>query len=260
MPFADPDDWLDLTLCEKAARKIEETNADVVYFRGFRERCEGGSRPTHKFDSTLPDVCVTPGNCADLIRSCQAPWLKFWKSEFLLGHQIRFSEGKRPHNDVFHNWKGCILARRIAILDEILYHNRRSRPGSYQTSLGQSHFVIVDTMNEIGTWLRESGNYEEYRNIFLSSKLDNFRRKYIALPNQYRPAFRELVLNALSEEDRHFLRSSCKRKVQAFYRMLERQGLVETAMFWCTAELARLRFRFIYQWLVRPFRRLQADR
>ena len=233
--FADPDDWLNLELCEKASRRIEETGADLIYIQALREYPTGKSRPTRQFKQHLPEVRLVPEQRIDLFRPREVPWLKFWNSEFLLKHQIRFSEGKRPYEDMLQSWKGCVLADRIAILDEHLYHYRNFRPGSYQNIVDRSHFAIVDTMKDIEAMLMTTGKYADYRNLFIKSKLTRFRQTYFKLPQGLRLEFRELVLDAISEEDRLFLHSaSSKRKSLLdgwFYKMLERHGFFDKALF-----------------------------
>jgi glycosyltransferase involved in cell wall biosynthesis len=233
--FADPDDWLNLELCEKAVRKIEATDADVVYFHALREYPTGKSRQTRKFKPNLPDVRITPEQRVDLFRPREVPWLKLWKSGFLLKHQIRFSDGKRPYNDMVQSWKGNVLAERIAILDEPLYHHRCFRPGSYQEIVNKSHYVIVDTLLEIESMLRETGKYADYRSLFLKTKLTRFRQMYFKLASELRPEFRTLILGALTEDERCFLRYASPQIShqidRCFYRMLERQGFFDTAMF-----------------------------
>ena len=233
--FVDPDDWLELNLCEKASQKMVETNADVVFLNYYREYPGVSLRPSRKFGTELSGSGIAPEQRVFLLNSCNSTWRKFWKSEFLLDNQIYFSEGKRPCNDIAQNWHGCVLAGQIAILDEPLYHHRCTRPGSYQTILKRNHFVIIDTMNEVGATLKKIGKYNDYGSIYLTSRLTYFHNKYIRLANEYRAEFRQLVLEALTEEDRQFLHSLSSKKlpwkVRAFYRMLERQGFFEMTAF-----------------------------
>ena len=237
--FADPDDWLHLELCEKASRRIEETGADIVYIQALREYPTGKNRPTRKFKENLPEIRLTPEQRVDLFRPREVPWLKFWDSEFLLKHEIRFSEGKRPYNDMFQTWKGVVLADRIAILDEVLYYHRNFRPGSYQDVVDRSHFAIVETLVEIETMLKETGRYADYRNVFVKSKLTRFRQTYFKFSADLRAEFRELVFGALSDDDRLFLRSA-HRVDRCFYKMLERYGMFDRAVFRSFGLLSRL--------------------
>ena len=213
--FLDPDDLIHLQLCEKTVRLAEEHDTDAVYFR-----LTGLDSDSHspKFDSKLPRLRATPREKSDLIAYFNGSVLKLWRSEFLLKNDIRFSDGKRPYNDIFQNWKGCVLAGRIAVLDETLYY-RRNRPGSYQQTLGPSHFVIIDAMNQVGNMLHETGRYNDYETLFLSSRIDAFRRTYFRLPAIHRPGFRTMLLDALTDEDRSFIESASKVQLSSKNRM-----------------------------------------
>ena len=217
--FADPDDWLNLELCEKALKKIEETEVDVVYLQGIRELPGKQGKTSHKLAPNLPDVRTSPDERIDLL--CHyAPWVKFWKSDFLFEHQIQFSDGKRPANDVFQSWQGIVLANRIAVLDEPLYHYRCLRPGSYQESFNPSHFTIVDTMNEVETFLRKSGKYDAYKDQFHTQKLAQFFRCYRGLPVKLQQEFREKIRQNLTLEDReYFYNGKVKRRIARFYKV-----------------------------------------
>jgi len=228
--FADPDDWLELDLCEKATKRIEETGADVVYFSAVREFSNGRRKPVMRFNRGFPSIRITPDHRIDLLRSCDAPWLKLWRTEFLLRHQILFSEGKRPHNDVVHSWKGCALAEKIAILDKCLYHSRRLRPGSYQATLDRNHLVIAGTMVKVEETYRKIGKFDEYRHILIPQKLHRFYRKYIVVPKEYREELGQLILASLSEEDRQFF-PTLPFRVRSFYRMLEKHDIWSTIVF-----------------------------
>ena len=225
--FADSDDWLNLELCEKVYRKAEETDADMVYFR-----MKGTELDTHspKFDPKLPPVRTTPEERTDLLLYFTATWNKIYRSQMLISENIRFSQGKRAYNDILPSWKGCVHARRIAIIDEMLYH-RRIRPGSYQQILDASHYSIIDTTKEVETMLRESNLYSTYRNTYISMKLSALRRTYLRLPYKYGKPFKQMILDTLSDEDRDFLQSpisypGLSRKVRLFYKMLENQTLL----------------------------------
>ncbi|MCL2709771.1 MAG: hypothetical protein FWE95_02725 [Planctomycetaceae bacterium] len=70
----------------------------------------------------------------------------------------------------------------------------------------------------------------------MKSKLTRLRQMYFKLPSDLRSAFRELVLHALSDNDRLFLRSASSKISQKidrwFYTMLERYGKFDRTLFW----------------------------
>ena len=206
--FVDPDDWIGLDLCRQCFDRAEATEADAITIqhivvRNYSSRC---SRP---FDTSLPEIRQTPEEKYEMLRF-GAPWRLFWLSDFLLSNNIRFSEGKRPYNDVFQSWKGCVLANRIAILNEPLYYHRTDRLDSYQYTKSARHFILVETRKEIEIMLHETGLYETYKEFFLTKNAAEYMRLYRALPCSLRFHFLQHVRKSITESDREFYQSSSK--------------------------------------------------
>ena len=220
--FTDADDWLDLTLCEKTWQKAEQTDADIIYFSMAKTKYDTHSP---KFQKDMPEIRILPEERSDLLLYFNSTWLKLWRSDFLLENEITFSKGRRPYNDVAQNWKGIVLADKIATLDEELYH-RSIRKGSYQQTLDKSHFSIIDIINDIQNMLVETGKYEMYKNVFIPHKLLSFRRTYLKLPMKYRRELRKLICQSLTEQDREFVASPFPKaiplKVQHFYDLIDK--------------------------------------
>ena len=214
--FADPDDWIELDLCEKLVDKLEETLADAVYIKMINTQ----GKQVHDFDHNLPNIRVEPQEKRDLLLHFSATFLKMWKTSFLTENEIWFSEGKRPNNDVFQNWKGAVLANRIAILDERLYHHRL-REGSYQHTFDSSHYVIIDTWQKIGDMLRQVDLMSEYYPIYTLKKLNSWFRVYNLLDRRYRREFLIRIQNHLTEDDYRFVREDLSqqehKKLRNFY-------------------------------------------
>jgi len=246
--FVDPDDWIDLDLCRQCVEKADATGADCVALRHIEynpdPKC---SRP---FDPTLPEIRQSPEEKHEILQFA-APWRRFWRSDLLLANNIRFSEGKRPANDVLQFWKGTVLADRIAILDRPLYHYRRIRPGSYQQTINEKHFVIIETFNDIGYMLQETGLYEVYRDAFIAQKLSSWHYRYEFLPASLKPKFAALVRDSLTEDDREFYRTApMSKKVRLFCKMVD-GGFMETMNYHCNRQMSS-----IVRWIIKPLKKL----
>ena len=164
--FTDPDDWLELDLCQQCWNKAEETEADFVVLRHAIDECGWSHLP---FNPSLSEIRRTPEEKHEILIMLST-WLRFWRSEFLLSNNINFSEGKLPYEDMVVAWKGTVLADRIAILDKSLYHYR-IRPESAQQAFNKTHFVITKVYDDIGDMLQETGCYEIYKYPLLDQKL-----------------------------------------------------------------------------------------
>ncbi|MCL2348823.1 MAG: glycosyltransferase [Planctomycetaceae bacterium] len=219
--FVDPDDWIDLDLCRLCADKTEATGADFVVLRFIEYNPDPRCSPA--FDPSLPEIRRTPEE-KDEIFPLTGTWSKFWQSGFLLSNNIRFSEGKRPANDMLPAWKGTVLAKRIAVLDQPLYHYRIRR-GSYLQTINEKHFIIIETFHEIEKMLHETGLYESYKNIFIQWKLIWFYRyHYCRYPRLLRPRFIQLLRRNLTKADREFCRNASPeifdKDIRNFYLLL----------------------------------------
>jgi len=222
--FADPDDWLELDLCQQCGDKAEETEADIVALRYIKHDPDPWYSPP--FNPTLSEVRRTPEAKTELLLQGMMPWCGLWRSDFLASNDIRFAEGKRPFNDTLFSYKGVVLADRVAILDSPLYHYR-IRPGSYQKSTGEKHFIIVETFNEIEAMLHETGLYESYKDLYLAARLDIFFNIYFfqLLSPLLRSKFLTHIRRYRTEEERVFYRTApvelVPNHVRAFHAMID---------------------------------------
>ena len=187
--FADPDDWLELELCQQCWDIAKTTESDCVFFGATYHNST--SRHLFHIDPSSPKIRQSVEEKSVLLLSA-APWYRFWRSEFLLSNQVKFAEGKRPFNDQLHAWKGTVLANYIVILDRPLYHYR-VRQGSYQSTINELHFSVIETKCEIEKMLHETDSYEVYKGIFFRKKLLLYYRVFRRLPRSLRAKFLQRI-------------------------------------------------------------------
>ena len=229
--FCDPDDWVHLQLCEKLFAQAEETHADMVYYH-FTSTApyQHYSQP---FNQSLPKIRTTPEEKQEFFAYTGAV-SKLWRTDFLLDHDLKCCEGKRPHNDTLQNWKGVIYAERIAYLDESLYYYF-IRNDSYQQNKSNKHFVVIDVMNQISNILHESGMYLCYKEYFLATKLNYWRRWYYYFNAADRRKFRELIRDNITQDDLQMCRpdakNAIKSKCRKFYIDLLDSGALNNVRF-----------------------------
>jgi len=222
--FADPDDWLEPDLCGQAVQRIEETNAEMVYFRYVIEK-PGTSKKSFHFNKKLPQVRIAGKHRTAFLFMLNMPWCKLWRTDFLLQNQICCSE-MTPYEDIILNWKGCVLAGRIAILDKMLYHYRFKRPGSAAADVGWRHAAIIGIHDEIDNELKRIGKYRDYQDVFLQQRLTDFYHRYVSnIREEDKEIYVRLVQSALTSEDRDFLRKAPQTQlsdgVREFYAGME---------------------------------------
>ncbi len=77
------------------------------------------------------------------------PWRKFYRTDFLRRHRIRYPEGDFFSEDNPFHWKVCLLAESIAFSADVVCHHRINRPGQTMASTGTeliaffSHFCTI---------------------------------------------------------------------------------------------------------------------
>ena len=257
--FVDPDDWIDLDLCQQCWNKAETTEADMVVLQYIEHGL--GSMPSPPFDPMLPEIRQSPEERYDTIGTGAAPWQRFCRADFWLSNDIRFSEGKRPFNDVFAAWKGLVLANHISVLNNTLYHYR-IRQGSYQQTIDEKGFIIVETYNEVERMLHETGRFESYRDIFSARKLVVYHYSCDKCHSSLRPKFLELIRQSLTETDRKLYRTAPEklvpRHIKCFYEMIDgRPGPLATVNYYVALVIygiTKKSPRQIFQWVIKRIR------
>jgi len=257
--FADPDDWLEHDLCEKAVRRIKETDADVVFFRCNRF-CDANISERRVFDPHLPKIRYSsPQDKADLLQCSLEPWCKVWKSDFLIAHRILFCEGKRSCNDVVHHWHGIVLAKKMALLDETLYVYRM-RPGSYQTIRDKSHSIAFKLMNDLEFLLKALGLFASYESDFRQFKLGFFHNRYLHVLSGLQQEFRALILANLTADDRKFYRTGKAGKDIARFYEIEIEGNPIAIIKEHVPNIVKSPERLLRHWVIRPLKAWLASR
>jgi glycosyltransferase involved in cell wall biosynthesis len=203
--FADPDDWLELDLCQQCYDRVEVTEADFVALRffGYKSDHEWCWKP---FDTSLPEIRQSSEEKYEILQYA-APWRAFLRSEFLLSQNIRFVEGKRPYNDMLAFWKWVVLANRIVIHDNPLYHYRQTRSDSYQQTLNEKHLIIIETYNDIENMLKENGCYDAYKEFLFPSKFGHYCTVHSKLPHSLQPRFLRHIRRHWTKDDREYCRN-----------------------------------------------------
>jgi len=259
--FADPDDWLDLTLCEKMFAAAENNEADLVFFSGVHTIGTAFKKYPSCFEPEFFNIRQGASQKFDLLRMFHAPWWKLIKSELLLASDIRFSEGKRPHNDLLAHWKSVVKATKIAILDDSLYY-RRFRQNSYQNTFNKSRYIVIDTMAEIEKMLHETGYYETYKKLFFIDKFTRYRYIYSGLPFVLKSPFLQYVRQSLTEEDLALFRITTdaglmSKRLMLFYKMID--GDLMFILHYYLSGAISLPERLLRRWVIKPIKnRLKA--
>lgn len=158
--FADPDDWCERTLLEKCRESAEQAGSDFVAFgRDIYDEGENKTVKTEHVPATLVAMgSFSPENiCDSLFRSfgC-APWNKLYSHDFIRRHGLRFQE-LPCNNDAFFTNASYLLAEKISVLPDVLYHYRRNRKDSLQWHRLDHPFTYFDVFEELDRVFADRG-------------------------------------------------------------------------------------------------------
>lgn len=150
--FADPDDWCELTLLEKCRDSMASTGSDFVAFG--REVFDDAT------NKTVRTICIpaallkmrsfSPENiCDSLFQSFgSAIWNKLYSRDFIQRNGLRFQELPCNTDSYFIN-ASYMLAERISVLPDMLYHHRQNREGSLRRDRHDAPFTWFHVFNAL---------------------------------------------------------------------------------------------------------------
>ena len=206
--FVDPDDWIELQLCEKLFKFAEEKQADIVYlgFRLFKQ--DGSIKRFRRVRCVSDDKSLTLDERKKRFLYINATIRKFWNSDFLLSRQITFAPGKRSFNDNLQNWKGVVHAQRIEVFNEILYCVR-THSGSLQNNKDRSGKLnVFRVYDEIREFLIQSGCHDQYKDVFHDYMSWMYFKIYVKCPLKVRKQMFEWALEKFDEDLNGFCQKS----------------------------------------------------
>lgn len=150
--FVDGDDYMIPEAFLTARRTYAAAPTDICFtdYLEFDQKA-GKTRPpadAWKWDALQQPMALETARLAgiDLIA---VPWRKFYRTDFLRRHCIRFPEGDFFFEDNPFHWSVCILAETISFSRHITCHHRVNRPGQTMASTGNeltaffTHFATI---------------------------------------------------------------------------------------------------------------------
>lgn len=169
----DSDDFFDLSMLEKAARRADETQADVVVFGGCEyDQATGVSYPAGSIlnVNALPEEEVfsyrdCPKNIFQI--SAGMAWNKLYRASFLKQYGLRFQRIKYT-DDAYFTFAHMVLAKRITILKEQLCYYRVNSGTNQTAGLSNypdsSYLPYLELKNSLVKW----GCYDEVKQSFVN--------------------------------------------------------------------------------------------
>lgn len=178
--FVDSDDWIDISTCEVALKKITEETADLVMWSYIRER-ETESSKKQIFDCDIvfegkniqeklhrrmigivDDELTNPEN-ADAL--CTV-WGKLYCKSIISANHIRFYDIRKigTYEDGLFNLEYLKYVQKAIFLNQYFYHYRRTNvnsiTGAYNANLGRQWDTLFHIMDK---YIEQNALNEKYQ-------------------------------------------------------------------------------------------------
>lgn len=176
LSFLDADDFFELDMLEKAAEAAEKYEADYIVFN---------SNQYHQDKDVFVEVPWA-------IRLCDIPpympftyrqltdniflsfvgwaWDKLYRRSFVLKHDLWFQE-QRTSNDMLFVFSALVCAKRIAVVNEVLAHQRRGNSESLSVTRERSWHCFYDALIALRQRLIQEGIFWELEQDYVNYAL-----------------------------------------------------------------------------------------
>lgn len=122
--FVDSDDWISPFLCQQIYDKAIETDADLIQFFYQEELRDGCNKPPRVSEISEVSYETAYDKLSIAFNSGPMVWKFLWKTDLIRQNRLYFTD-KILYEDFEYTAKGALLANRIAIVPQFLYHYRQ---------------------------------------------------------------------------------------------------------------------------------------
>ncbi|MDR1493195.1 MAG: glycosyltransferase [Planctomycetaceae bacterium] len=209
--FVDSDDTVDLRLCEKVYTKAEQSNADFVLF--FHDTPNG-----HEF---ICDMSISPNDKVaweekKTILNFGTVWGKLWKTDFLKKYNLKSYEKIHGMEDALFFWEGLVLAEKISVVPESLYHYY-IQGNSVASYYGKRSYEILDLWAEFKSFLQKGKYCLSLKTDFLENELNTIFHWYKRTEIKFQPDFIKKTKIFIGNDEIQFLRKGRHISPEALY-------------------------------------------
>lgn len=199
--FVDSDDYVEPEMFEKLYKAAKSTDAEVAgcSFAYFYQQdnvhipfdnspyrlllARNGGKLKNGAEGAIFDNAVT--------------WNKIYSTFLLQKYDIRFSENLRMAEDVPVFWKSYLVAKKITLISDILYHYRNQRIGQQVGIKDRRVFSFFSLFDEMAEFI-DSNKIIGFEPYILHLKLSRFCYGYEKISQEHRSDFFNTICNALS--------------------------------------------------------------
>ncbi len=184
LSFLDADDFFEPEMLSSAVSCIEQYEADFIVFgcdQYYMDKKEYIRNPWVLEKKALPPYMpFKHRELTDNVFKVFVGWAwdKLYRKSFVLDHGLTFQE-QRTSNDLYFVFSALALAKRIAVCDEVLLHQRRGGKKTLSVTREKSWHCFYDALTAIRDRLVSEGIFweleQDYINYALHFSLWNYR-------------------------------------------------------------------------------------
>lgn len=176
LSILDADDFFELDMLEKAVEAAEQYEADFVVFDSDRYHMDEQAFAEVPWALCTQDIPpympFTYRELTDNVFKVFVGWAwdKLYRRSFVEDHALRFQE-QRTTNDMLFVFSALVLAKRIAIVDQVLAHQRRGGNDSLSVTREKSWHCFYDALTALKQRLDREGIFWELEQDYINYAL-----------------------------------------------------------------------------------------
>lgn len=203
--FLDCDDFYEPEMVEKAFRRAEEEQAEIVIYKSDQYKMDTEEYVYEKWvmiEWALPPY--EPFNrrqiSTNIFRAFVGwAWDKLYLREFVMKNDLKFQE-QRTTNDALFVFSALVLAERICTVSEILIHRRVDTRDSLSKTREKSWDNFYHMLLALRQMLKDHGLYTEIEKDYINYALHFSLWNYNTLAEPTKTKLREKLLGEWYDE------------------------------------------------------------
>lgn len=174
--FLDADDFFELNMLEQAYNKAESVCADFVVVCSDQYHMDKQKFVDVPWVVRMKDIPpyepFTYRQLAGNVFKTFVGWAwdKLYLRSFVLEHELWFQE-QRTSNDMLFVFSAIVTAKRIAVVNEVLAHQRRGGQGTLSVTREKSWHCFYDALTALKKRLQNEGIFWETEQDFINYAL-----------------------------------------------------------------------------------------
>ena len=176
LSFLDADDFFEPNMLEEAVAAAEQYSAEMVVFNSDQYHMDTDSFAEVPWVLRKRDIPpympFTYRQLTDNVLKTFVGWAwdKLFLREFVLEQEIRFQE-QRTTNDMLFVFTALVSAKRIAVVDKVLAHQRRGSSESLSVTRERSWHCFYDALTALRSRLEQQDIFWELEQDYINYAL-----------------------------------------------------------------------------------------